>query len=1753
MADNIIDLGFGIAFSDEQIEAEAEKIVKILNAAIDKGAKFNVADKVKTDASIETLQKLSNKMIKGFKNIPAENYQEQINQLMQIQTIGKALQKLGQSENLFSGLKIDGKQVNDIEQMQNAIKNLQESIVSLQSLKGAQSIFPQELTGKAVQTLMTNLKKSVSDKLNEYAKGNITELDESTLKEMLTIQAVKQRYNTKDNSFRDMNADNARISKFDFTKDLGLQNVSKEIQDRIQEQYQKAVQNIDVSALRILADDKIRDGFKNFQLIPDKTVEDAGTKARESISKQIDKIKTQIQDISSLLYSKGFKTTDKQSGDVLQLKKLLEQYKNLTGTISKEDFLNIYDTGLGSKTNHADFSDKEWNKINPDPNAAKEAESAKQIQQLETELKKEKVLRESAEKSKAEADKAVTAKEKEIDQLQQQINLLNPLRNKVQNIFTGLGGSNEEFNASWEDVGKVLLKDIDICEQFKKALPNAKNLNDVRDIFALFENYSYDLNNLKNTKTPNELRNNLINDLKVLTPPDTNNNIENDTNKINENTEAIEKNTAAKRENAETPPPTDPVPKNNLTPPVNTTPKNTEPSPTPQNNIDNITVNTEKIKNAISSAINQGSYIIENIEVNQDKLASIKQNIDNAFGSIKINADTTEAETKLQALSEKFKTMRITVDAAGAGAAAENLNVAPKYNIDIAVSQESLTGLKSAIQEVLNSQPAVKLTNIDTSGAVISNLVLNDEIVAELKNKIQSQIGSIQIDISVPKIESVADILKNDIIEQLNNFKNIDSGALDVIKNWEVYISRLADKIAALYTGIKNVVSATATNSNSLQASNLATDSKTQTNEGAKQVQQANSKTEQAQIQTSEAAKQTAEAEKQKKQAEAKTAESKKQTIEAQKQSAANSQYGATNKDYAANTLKELHILFSKTQKKYFAEGLTQQLKAKQTEILKLVDNVQRKEKAYTQGNVERINAMKQSYIEMFNLFMSASPHKGNAFNFNSKQMLTETDNMAKTLQTRNVTDYDEAILSFKQKVGEIQTALADLNNVSYKDLKKLENRISGICTRFEKLKSNISHSISQDGSGKAYVSQTNKELKKLFAKGNDPRLSANYAEQLMKQQTAIEELMNKIETKQNAYTQKNIDKVNTMKQAYADMLNTFIKASPSNGSAFGFDPTKMTAELDKLSGKLQFKHITSLNDTIAQLKQQIITLNPSISKAGSMSEQELKDLQTKILGITTQFIKLRDIARESLSNDTSISSINKLNARFDDLIAKMQRYYAQNTKIQRDHNIDSQFRSMVSSAQTMERSTANLNQLNSQYQMLRNTIESKGLTGRSIGDELKYIAEKIGLKAILGNQVYRVIGYFKQMVTVVKQIDTGMTSLKRVSDETAQSYKKFLQSAKGDAKELGSELNSVVDATSSFARLGYNLQESNKLAQNAIMYKNVGWLDIETATNDLVSTMKAFNITAEDSIKIVDTFDTLGNKFALTSADVGSGLKTSASALAAANNTMEQSAAMITAITEITQDSSNAGNALKVLAMRLRGASAELQEEGEDVEGLCDSTSKLRDKLQSLAGVDIMQDEDTFKSTYQIMSEIAHEWDKISDINQAALLETIAGKTRANQVAALLNNWSQAEKALENSLNSAGTAAKENEIYLDSIEGKIVQLKATAQGLSNDLINSSWIKGFVDTINTVLTGFDSITDGLQKLSDKLDHTKNKEISKYFDTWKSVPSILTAVTVALTAMKKEVGMKMPFTPATEFMHKPENCWEALMPVYQSAA
>ena len=134
-------------------------------------------------------------------------------------------------------------------------------------------------------------------------------------------------------------------------------------------------------------------------------------------------------------------------------------------------------------------------------------------------------------------------------------------------------------------------------------------------------------------------------------------------------------------------------------------------------------------------------------------------------------------------------------------------------------------------------------------------------------------------------------------------------------------------------------------------------------------------------------------------------------------------------------------------------------------------------------------------------------------------------------------------------------------------------------------------------------------------------------------------------------------------------------------------------------------------------------------------------------------------------------------------------------------------------------------------------------------------------------------------------------------------------------------------------------------------------------------------------------------NNFAITSADIGSAMERSAAALKAGGNTLNESIGLITAGNLIQQDADTTANALKVLSLRIRGSKTDLEEMGESTDDLASSTSKLREEIKALTGVDIMADENTYKSTAQIITEIGAVWKNLSDISQASTLEKLAGE----------------------------------------------------------------------------------------------------------------------------------------------------------------
>lgn len=119
----------------------------------------------------------------------------------------------------------------------------------------------------------------------------------------------------------------------------------------------------------------------------------------------------------------------------------------------------------------------------------------------------------------------------------------------------------------------------------------------------------------------------------------------------------------------------------------------------------------------------------------------------------------------------------------------------------------------------------------------------------------------------------------------------------------------------------------------------------------------------------------------------------------------------------------------------------------------------------------------------------------------------------------------------------------------------------------------------------------------------------------------------------------------------------------------------------------------------------------------------------------------------------------------------------------------------------------------------------------------------------------------------------------------------------------------------------------------------------------------------------------------------------------------------------------SNRLTALKTLSLRLRGTKTELEEAGEDVEGMAENTSELQAKLYALTHgkVDIMKNADEFKNTTEILREMSAAWKDMTDIERASALELMGGKRQSNILSSVIKNFDIVEDVIETSSDSAG------------------------------------------------------------------------------------------------------------------------------------
>lgn len=350
--------------------------------------------------------------------------------------------------------------------------------------------------------------------------------------------------------------------------------------------------------------------------------------------------------------------------------------------------------------------------------------------------------------------------------------------------------------------------------------------------------------------------------------------------------------------------------------------------------------------------------------------------------------------------------------------------------------------------------------------------------------------------------------------------------------------------------------------------------------------------------------------------------------------------------------------------------------------------------------------------------------------------------------------------------------------------------------------------------------------------------------------------------------------------------------------------------------------------------------------------------------------------------------------------------------------------------------------------------------------------------------------------VQSIVELDSALVGLGKVTELTSSQLQDFVLEANSMGTSLGKSTVEVVKAVTEFSRLGYTMQEAKSLAEEALVYSTVADTDIETANQNIISIIKGFGIEVDregqNVRRVLDMMNEVGNNYAITSAGISEALRLSASSLSVAGNTIEQSIAMITSANSVVQDPAKVGNALKTVSMRMRG----MGEEGED---LSDLMPKLEKDFQKF-GLTLKKDDNTFKSTYEMLNDISTVWKDMSDIEKADMLEKIAGKHQGNVVASMIENWKDAPAVMQTAMNSAGSATEEFMKTVDSFAFKINQLKNSIVGFWQENLDTKGMKALVDFATTAVQAFTSLTKAIGIL----------------------PPITAVLTIALFALKKNL-------------------------------
>lgn len=463
---------------------------------------------------------------------------------------------------------------------------------------------------------------------------------------------------------------------------------------------------------------------------------------------------------------------------------------------------------------------------------------------------------------------------------------------------------------------------------------------------------------------------------------------------------------------------------------------------------------------------------------------------------------------------------------------------------------------------------------------------------------------------------------------------------------------------------------------------------------------------------------------------------------------------------------------------------------------------------------------------------------------------------------------------------------------------------------------------------------------------------------------------------------------------------------------------------------------------------------------------------------------------KRNLQNAQKIADRNKVKVSYSFEMDKNKfqnqliNFSKENSKLFTSKEMTQKYNQLVDSAY-IAKSSSELKGLRKQLSAFRTELIAVNKAGMTWTDKFKASISHFAQYFSGASFIYTVANQLRNAWTEAKILDDRLVDLQKVTSEieNRDSLYKYFDKALKKANELNVEVGSLIYAITEFKKLGWSLSDAELGGEWATKLSNVGDIDIDTAIGSIKTSIASFeeiggygNDQMDKKLEAyADLINNMSNKYSIDAEGLAEAIRLSAGTLTEANTTIEQAATMFATANKYYNDPKYLGNTAKVGSLRLRATTGdedaikELSEMGEDIEEVTALTGKLRKELLKLTGVDIMVDNNTFKSYYDQLYEISQVIDELDDTTSAKVLEMLFGKNRAAAGESLLSGMQESEKAYADAINSAGSATAEYEVWMQSAEAATQRFSNSLTEMYQSIINGNTVRDLANIGSSVL------------------------------------------------------------------------------------